>query len=278
MKPDASTQQDTRIDPFSVVADGAVIGAGVTIGPFCRIGPHVVIEDNVVLHSHVVIEGITRIGAGTEIYPFTTLGTPPQHVRYAGEATRLELGAGCVIRESVSVHRGTPFGNGVTRIGKGVMLMSEAHIGHDCIIGDHATISSKAALAGHCVVGDNALLGGLAAVHQFVRIGSRACVGGGAAVAGDVIPFGLAMGNHARLRGLNVVGLKRAGFARGTRLALREAYQALFLDPGPTFRERIDPVAERFADIPEVGEMIAFLRTESHRPLIQASRRSGEEE
>lgn len=278
MKPEASTKQDTRIDPFSVVSDGAVIGAGVTIGPFCRIGADVVIEDNVVLHSHVVIEGITRIGAGTQVQPFTTLGTPPQHLRYAGEPTRLEIGPGCDIREGVSVHRGTPVGTGITRIGKGVMLMSESHVGHDCIIGDHVIVSSKVALGGHCDIGDNALIGGLAAVHQFVRVGSRSCIGGCAAVGADVIPFGLAFGNHARLRGLNMVGLKRAGFERKVMLALRDAYKALFLDPGPPFRERIDPVAERFADIPEVGEIIAFLRAETRRPMLQVARRSGEGE
>lgn len=274
MKPDTSTDRDTRIDPFSVIADGAVIGAGVTIGPFCRIGADVVIEDNVVLHSHVVVEGVTRIGADTQVHPFTTLGTPPQHVRYKGEPTRLEIGPGCDIREGVSVHRGTTFGGGVTRVGAGVMMMNETHIGHDCVIGDHVIMAAKATLAGHCIVGDNALIGGLAAVHQFVRIGSRACIGGYAAVRGDLIPFGMATGTEARLRGLNVVGLKRAGSSRSTMLALRAAYRTLFVEPGPPFRERIDPVAERFADIPEVGEIIAFLRAESHRPLIHTARQS----
>ncbi len=278
MKPETSTKQDSRIDPFSVIADGAVIGAGVSIGPFCRIGPDVVIEDNVVLHSHVVIEGITRIGAGTSVQPFTPLGTPPQHKRYAGEPTRLEIGPNCDIREGVSVHRGTAFGGGVTRVGAGTLLMNETHIGHDCTVGDNVVLAAKATLAGHCVIGDNVLIGLVVAVHQFVRIGSRSCIGVSSAVRGDVIPFGMATGAEARLRGLNVVGLKRAGFTRGTIKALRAAYKALFIEPGPPFRERIDPVAERFADIPEVAEIIAFIRGESRRPLTRAARGNDEDE
>lgn len=276
MKSPPSRAQDTRIDPHAIVAPGARIGAGVKIGPFCRIGENVVIEDDVILHSHVVIDGHTRIGAGTEIHPFTALGTPPQHLRYKGEPTRLEIGPGCDIREQVSVHRGTALGDGVTRIGKGVMLMSQAHIGHDCILGDHVIVAGGAALAGHVSVGDHALIGGLAAVHQFVRIGARACISGSAAVPLDLIPFGMACYNPAVLKGLNVVGLKRAGFSRQVLHTLRAAYRALFLDDGPAFRERIDPVAGRFADSPEVGEIIAFLRAEARRRPLPVFRRGSD--
>jgi len=263
---------DARVDPLSVIAPGAMIGNGVEIGPFCRIGPQVVLEDNVVLQSHVVVDGDTRIGAGTMVHPFTVLGGPPQHLRYQGEHTRLEIGAGCDIREQVSVHRGTVHGGGVTRIGKGVMLMAQTHVGHDCVLGDHVILAGNATLAGHVSIGDHAIIGGVSGIHQFVRIGARAFVGGCAAVPMDVIPFGSAFGNHARLRGLNIVGLKRAGFARETIQALRAAYHALFIADGPPFRARLDQVAARHADSPEVGAIIAFLRADASRPILPAAR------
>ncbi|MCC5969684.1 MAG: acyl-ACP--UDP-N-acetylglucosamine O-acyltransferase [Pararhodobacter sp.] len=263
---------DARVDPLAVIAPGAVIGAGVEVGPFCRIGPHVVLEENVVLHSHVVIEGDTRIGAGTSVHPFTVLGGPPQHLRYQGERTQLEIGAGCDIREQVSVHRGTAHGGGVTRIGAGVMLMAQTHVGHDCILGDHVILAGNATLAGHVSIGDHAIIGGVSGIHQFVRIGARAFVGGCAAVPMDIIPFASAFGNHARLRGLNIVGLKRAGFSRETIQSMRGAYHALFLAEGQPFRARIDMVAARYADCPEVGAIIAFLRADANRPILPAAR------
>lgn len=278
MQHPATAFPDARVDPLAVIAPGAVIGAGVEVGPFCRIGPHAVLEDNVVLHSHVVIDGDTRIGAGTVVHPFTVLGGPPQHLRYQGEHTRLEIGAGCDIREQVSVHRGTVHGGGVTRVGKGVLLMAQTHVGHDCVLGDHLILAGGATLAGHVNIGDHAIIGGLAGVHQFVRIGSRAFVGGCAAVTMDIIPFASAYGNHARLRGLNIVGLKRAGLTRETIRSMRAAYHALFLAEGPPFRERIDPVAARHGDCPQVATIIAFLRADADRPILPAARRLPEVE
>lgn len=272
MQQPASAFPHARIDPLAIIATGAVIGEGAKVGPFCRVGPDAVLGENVVLHSHVVVEGATQIGAGTTVHPFTVLGGPPQHLRYKGESTRLEIGAGCDIREQVSVHRGTVHGGGVTRIGKGVMLMTQTHVGHDCTLGDHVILAGNATLAGHVSIGDHAIIGGVAGIHQFVRIGARAFVGGCAAVPMDVIPFGSAFGNHARLRGLNIVGLKRAGFNRETIHTLRAAYHALFLAEGPPFRARVDEVAARFSDCAEVGGIIAFLRADANRPILPAAR------
>jgi len=269
----ATPIRTTHIDPSSIVAPGAVIGVGVEIGPFCRIGPQAVLGDGVVLHSHIVIDGDTQIGAGTVVHPFTVLGGAPQHLRYKGEATRLEIGAGCDIREQVSVHRGTAHGGGVTRIGNHVMLMAQTHVGHDCTLGDHVILAGNATLAGHVTIGDHAIIGGVSGIHQFVRIGARAIVGGCAAVPMDVIPFASAFGNHARLRGLNIIGLKRADFSREAIHTLRAAYHDLFLAEGPPFRARIDAIAERYAASPEVGEIIAFIRADANRPILPALHR-----
>lgn len=260
----------TQIDPSSIIAPGAVIGDGVEIGPFCRIGAQAVLGDGVVLHSHVVIDGNTRIGAGTVVHPFTVLGGAPQHLRYRGEDTRLEIGVHCDIREQVSVHRGTAHGGGVTRIGDHVMLMAQTHVGHDCALGDHVILSGHAALGGHVTIGNHAIIGGVSGIHQFVRIGARAIVGGCAAVTMDVIPYASAYGNHARLHGLNIIGMKRADFSRETIHTLRAAYHDLFVAEGPPFRARIDAIAERYAASPEVGEIIAFIRADANRPILPA--------
>lgn len=259
-----------HIDPGAIVDPGAQIGAGVEIGPFCRVGPDAVLEDNVRLISHVVIDGDTRIGAGTEVYPFTMLGGPPQHLQYRGEPTQLMIGRNCVIREHVTIHRGTAHGGGLTRIRDEVMLMTGSHVGHDCLVENHAIIVAQSTLGGHVTVGEHAIIGGCAGVHQFCRIGERAFVGGGAAVSMDVIPFGSVTGNHARLAGLNLVGLKRAGFPRTTIHALRAAYQDLFHGENLLFSERLEQIAQHYADIPEVMKIVDFIRADASRAILGA--------
>lgn len=257
-----------RIDPTSRVDAGARIGAGVEIGPFCRIGADVELGEDVRIHSHVVIEGPTQIGARTEIYPFVMLGGPPQHMAYKGEPTLLKIGADCVIREQVSIHRGTARGGGRTAVGDRAYVMAQVHIGHDCILGDDVTLAGNCTLAGHVTVGDHAIIGGVSGIHQFCRIGERAMIGGCAAVPMDVIPYGSAMGNHARLAGLNIIGLKRAGLTRERIHTLRAAFGELF-GPGPTpFRQRLAPVGERFGQSPEVAKILAFIEADHHRPIL----------
>lgn len=266
-----------NLDPTSRVAPGARIGEGVEIGPFCRIGPDVVLAEGVRLHSHIVIEGNTTIGPRTEIYPFTALGGPPQHLSYRGEPTRLEIGADCVLREQVSIHRGTVHGGGLTAIGNNVLLMAQVHVGHDARLGNHVIMAGKSSLAGHVTVEDHAIIGGASGVHQFCRIGAHAFVGACAALPMDLIPYGIAAGNHARLTGLNLVGLKRLGLPRSSIHALRGAFHDLFVAEGPPFRSRVDEVAERYAASPEVGKIIAFLRADARRSILPARKRSAVE-
>lgn len=258
----------TRIDTLASVDPNATIGSGVKVGPFCTVGPDAVLEDGVELQSHVVIDGTTTLGTGVTVGPFTVLGGPPQHLRYRGEPTELVIGPGVVIREQVSIHRGTEFGGGVTRIGAGAMIMAATHIGHDCQVGDGVIIASNATLAGHVTIGDHAFIGGLAGIHQFCRIGKRAIVGGCAAVPRDVIPYGSAFGNHARLEGLNVVGLKRGGFSRETISALNAATKHIFEDATASFAERVAHVGRQYAHVPEVMEIVDFLLEDTKRPIL----------
>lgn len=256
-----------RIDPLALVSPEAILAPGVEVGPFCRIGPGVVLEEDVHLISHVVIEGPTRIGARTTVHPFAVLGGPPQHKAYRGEPTELRIGPDCTVREHVSVNRGTVQGGGLTQIGARALVMAGTHIGHDCRIGDDVTMAG-CALAGHVEIGDFAILGGQSAVHQFTRIGERAMIGGLAAVTADVIPYGLAFGNHARLEGLNLVGLKRMGLSRDRIDALRRAFHDLFGDDGRPFRERLAQAERDHAASPEAARVLAFIREGGDRPLM----------
>jgi UDP-N-acetylglucosamine acyltransferase len=238
----------------------------VEVGPFCVVGPDVVLEDGVRLLSHVVVEGPARIGARTVVHPFAALGGAPQHSRHRGEPTALAVGADCVIREHASIHRGTAHSGGLTVVGDRAFVMAGTHIGHDCRLGNDVTVAG-AALGGHVEVGDFAIIGGQAGIHQFVRVGERAMIGGLAAVTEDVIPFGLAFGNHARLTGLNVVGLKRAGLGRDRIHALRRAVRALWVDGRP-FRDSLAALESAPDPTPEVARVLDFIRAGSGRPLM----------
>jgi UDP-N-acetylglucosamine acyltransferase len=262
----------TAIDPTARVASGAAIGGDVTIGPYCVIGPHVVIGDGCRLVAHVHIAGHTTIGPRTTIYPFASLGTPPQSTRYRGGPTRLLVGADCDLRESVTMNLGTEDGGGITTIGDRGFFMANSHVGHDCRVGNDVTFANCATLGGHVEIGDGVVLGGLSAVHQFTRIGAFAMVGGVCGVRGDVIPFGLANGDYARLEGLNLIGLKRRKFSRERIQTLRRAYRQLFLDPGP-FAVRLEQVAQEFADDAAVMQIVAFIRAGEHRPLCRPASR-----
>ena len=254
------------IHPSAVVDPGARIGDTARIGPFCVVGPDVDLADGVELISHVVAAGRTRIGADTRIFPFASIGHQPQDLKYRGEPSTLEIGARNQIREYVTIQPGTAGGGMVTRVGNDCLFMASAHVAHDCLLGDHVIMANNATLAGHVVVGDHAFLGGLSAVHQFVRIGKHAMIGGMSGVEADVIPFGMVIGNRAHLNGLNIVGLKRRGFAREDIHTLRNAYRLLFAPEG-TLQERVADVEEQFAGNAVVMEIIAFIRAESNRQL-----------
>ena len=255
------------IDASARVADGARIGDGVEIGPYCLVGPQVELKDGVRLVAHVNVTGATTIGDGTVVYPFASLGTPPQSVHYRGEPTKLAIGPRCEIREGVTMNIGTVGGGGVTRVGARGFFMISSHVGHDSDVGDDVTFANNAVLGGHVSIGNNVFLGGNSAVHQFVRIGEGVMVGGLSGVAANVVPFGFAKGQIATLDGLNVVGLRRRGISRAELHRLRQAFRALFLGEG-VFVERIAKAAIEFADDPLVQKVIAFIRAGGKRPLM----------
>ncbi len=257
-----------NIHPSAIVEDGAQIGQGVTIGPFCLVGHEVRLDDGVSLHSHVVIAGRCRIGANTKIFPFASIGTQPQDLKYKGEPSELIIGCNNIIREHVTMSPGTEGGGMVTTVGNNCLFMVGSHVAHDCVIGDHVILVNNATLGGHVSVGDWAILGGLSAAHQFVRIGRHAMIGGMSGVENDVIPYGSVIGNRARLSGLNIVGLKRRGFSRNTIHALRNAYRLLFAPEG-TMAERMEDVAEVFHDNEPVMEIVNFIRADASRAICQ---------
>ena len=261
------------IDSTARVADGARIGDGAEIGPYCIVGPRADIGAGVRLIAHVHVAGVTSVGAGTVVYPFTSLGTPPQSVHYRGGATRLVIGPRCELRESVTMNTGTEDGGGVTEVGAGCLFMVGSHVGHDCRVGNNVSFANNVVLGGHVSVGDFTFLGGHVAIHQHVRIGEGVMMAGMSAARDDIIPYGFALGQTGALVGLNMVGLKRRGATRAQLHALRRAYRTLFFSDGK-FADRVDAVAKEFGADPLVGKIIAFIRGEAKRPLMKPARQS----
>ena len=265
------------IDATARVADGARIGEDVEIGPYCIVGPQVELGDGVRLIAHVHVTGVTTIGERTIVYPFASLGTPPQSVHYRGGATRLVVGARCELREGVTMNTGTEDGGGLTSVGERCFFMAGSHVAHDCHVGHSVTFANNAVIGGHVSVGDYTFLGGNAAVHQYARIGEGAMVAGLSGISRNLIPFAYARGQIADLAGLNVVGLRRRGATRADLHRLRRIYRALFLDKG-VFADRFNAVAREFADDPLVGKIIAFIRASGKLPLMRPrGQRDGDE-
>ncbi|HKM64897.1 MAG TPA: acyl-ACP--UDP-N-acetylglucosamine O-acyltransferase [Acidisphaera sp.] len=259
------------IHPSAVIHPRAEIGRDVRIGPFCTIGPDVVLEDGVTLISHVVVDGITRIGEGTTVYPFVSIGLPPQDVKYRNEPTRCEIGARTQIREHCSIHRGTPGGRGVTNVGDGCMLMAVVHVAHDCRIGNGVVIANNVVMGGHCRIDDYAVIGGSAALHQGVHIGRGAMIGGLLGIGGDVLPFAMVTGEREGwVAGLNIIGMKRRGFDRAAMHRLRAVFQRLFGAGAGVRSERIDSVREEYGDEPLVAEALEFIANQGKRGLQRA--------
>lgn len=256
------------IHPTAIVDAAAKIGGKVSVGPYSIVGPDVALGDGVELMSHVVVDGRTSIGANTRIFPFASIGLPPQDLKYNGEPSRLTIGCDNIIREHVTMNPGTEGGGMETNIGNNCLFMIGAHVAHDCQIGDHVILVNNATLAGHVTIQEWAIIGGLAAVHQFVRIGKHAMVGGKTGVAEDVIPYGSVIGNRARLSGLNIIGLKRRDFSRDDIHNLRKAYRLIFAEEG-TMAERIQDVAELFPDSKPVRDIIDFITADSSRAICQ---------
>lgn len=248
------------IHSTAIVHSGAKIADGVEIGPYAVIGERVEIGEGTRVGSHAVIEGPTTIGRDCQIFPFAAVGFMPQDLKFKGEDSRVEIGDSNVIREYVTIHRGTEGGGMTTRIGNNNLFMGYVHIAHDCIIGNHVIMANAATLAGHIHIQDHALVGGLSAVHQFVRIGRFSMIGGGSAVSLEVPPFVSVAGNRAKLFGLNAVGLRRNGFSKDQIAALKKAYQTLFRSKLKT-PEAVKKVREEQGDSEEALELAMFIET-----------------
>jgi UDP-N-acetylglucosamine acyltransferase len=257
------------------VAADARLAADVEVGPFCVVGPQVELRAGVRLLSHVNLTGVTTIGERTIVYPFASLGTPPQSTHYRGGATKLVIGSDCQIREGVTINTGTEDGGGLTLVGDRCMLMVNSHVAHDCELGHDVVFANGALIGGHVNVADHVFIGGNTTVHQHVRIGEGAMLAGSSGVADDIIPFGFALGARAKLVGLNIVGLKRRGCAREDIRRLRSAYQMLFRNPS-RLADRVAQARAAFAGDPWVGKILSFVDSGKKRPLMTAASDSEE--
>lgn len=248
------------IHPTAIVGGTAELGANVRIGPYAVIGDDVFIGDGTTIGSHAVIEPYVTIGKNCQIFQYAAIGAAPQSLRFEGEKTYVKIGDRSIIREFVTIHRGTGFGGGITRVGEDNFLMAYTHIAHDCLIGRNVVMSNNATLAGHITIEDYATVGGLVAIHQFARIGQYAFIGGKSAVVKDIPPYVIAAGDRAKLHGLNSVGLKRQGFSPRTLAALKKSYRIIFRI-GLTLNEAIERVKAEVEQVPEVVQFIQFIQS-----------------
>jgi UDP-N-acetylglucosamine acyltransferase len=248
----------TKIHETALVDPGAELDSGVQVGPYSVIGPEVKIGKGTRVKSHVVIEGNTSLGEGNVIFQFATIGSVPQDLKYKGEPSRLVIGNHNTIREFVSLNPGTTGGGMVTCLGDHNLLMMYCHIAHDCLLGSHNIIANGATLGGHVVIEDYVIVGGLVGIHQFVRVGTGAILGAGSMVSKDVPPFCNATGDRARLRGLNLEGLKRRGFSKAQIEALKRAYRIIFQSKLRT-KDALKKVTEEIPDYSEVDKVVTFI-------------------
>jgi UDP-N-acetylglucosamine acyltransferase len=246
------------IHPTAIVDSTVQLGDDVEIGAYSIVRGRVILGNRVRIGPHAVVTGDTEIGEETRVFPFASIGDDPQDLKYRGEPTTLVIGARNTFRESSTVNRGTALGSGITRIGDDNLFMAGSHVAHDSTVGSHCVFANYAAIAGHVNIADRAVLGGFAGVHQHSRVGRCAMVAGGAMATQDVPPFCIAQGDRARLLGLNVVGLRRAGFPLPVMTALKDAYRDLF-QKGMPLRIAAEHVREEYGqDIPEVIELVDF--------------------
>lgn len=256
-----------RIHSTAIIEEGAVIGANVEIGPYCLIGKDVKIGSGTKLHSHVVINGRTEIGMDNQIFQFASIGEINQDLKYNHEPTRTIIGDRNRIRESVTIHRGTVQGGGVTQIGDDNLFMINAHIAHDCHIGNRCILANNATLAGHVTLDNFVIVGGMSAIHQFVVIGSHVMLGGGSMVSQDVPPYVMAQGNHAQPFGVNLEGLKRRGFEKATMHAIRNVYKLIYRS-GKTLDE-VMPDIEHYAQTEAAISLFIDFFKRSTRGIIR---------
>ena len=248
------------IHPTAIIDSKADIDSNVDVGPHSIIGANVQIGSGTVIGPHVVIQPHVEIGPDCHIFQFASIGAVPQALKFEGEETYVKIGRGTVIREFVTVNRGTGFGGEITEVGEENFLMAYVHIAHDCKTGRNVIFANNATLAGHIVIEDFVTVGGLVAIHQFVRIGNYAYIGGKSAVVKDIPPYVIAAGDRAKLHGLNSVGLKRHGFSQETLSSLKKAYRIIFRI-GLTLNEAIERVKAEVGQVPEVNDLIRFIKS-----------------
>lgn len=257
---------EQQIHPTAVIAPGVKIGKRVVIEPYVVINsPHVVLEDGVTLKAHVYIDGHTTIGEGTTIYPFASIGTKTQDLKYRGERTFVKIGKNCSIRECVTINSSCQEDTTV-EVGDGCLIMAYCHVAHNCTVGKQVIMSNNATLAGHVTVGDCAVIGGMTPIHQFVRIGAFAMVGGMSRVTHDIPPYTIGAGIPYKFGGLNVIGLKRHGFPLDVRSALSKAFKLLYRS-GLSINEALDRIENDLPPLPQVLQFAHFCRT-TKRGLI----------
>ncbi len=258
----ATATHRTNIHPSAVVSPRARIGYGCYIGPYSIVGDDVELGDSVRLESHCVIDGRTTVGAGTHIFPFVSIGLASQDLKYKGEASETKIGKRNNIREFVTIHRGTAGGGMLTQTGDDCLLMAQAHVAHDCLLGDGVIMANAATLAGHVIIEDRANIGAYSGVHQFCRVGKEAYVGGYSVVVKDALPFALTVGNHARCYGLNITGMKRREYPRAVIDSLHHAFH-LLLSAKLNTTQAVERIRAEITNSQEVSDLISFIEGSS---------------
>jgi UDP-N-acetylglucosamine acyltransferase len=248
------------IHPTAIVNSRAEIGANVQVGPYSIIGPNVIIHGDVEVAGHVVIEGPCEIGGGNQIYPFASIGQPPQDLKYEGEETRLVVGRRNVIREYVTMNRGTVGGGGLTAVGNDNLFMAQSHVAHDCLVGSHNIFANGASLAGHVTMGDHGTLGAYVGVHQFCRVGNYAFIGAYSKVVKDALPFARTDGGEAKCYGANTIGLRRQGFSNESIRRIQRAFFLLLASKLNT-TQALERIRAELAGVPEIDYLVEFIES-----------------
>ena len=249
----------------AIVDKKSKISENVEIGPYCIIGPNVELGSNTKLHSHVSINGTAKIGKNNEIFPFVSIGTPPQDLKYKGEENSIIVGDNNKLREYVNINPGTSQGGTITKLGSNNLLMVYCHVAHDCTLGDNIVLANNVQVGGHVTIEDYAIVGGSCAIHQFSRIGHLSMVGGMTGVLSDVIPFGLSLGNRNNLVGMNIIGLRRAKISNDDIKLLQNFYNTVFSNQN--FRSNIDTLEKNLKENKHIKKIINFINSDKKRPI-----------
>ena len=253
------------IHKTAIIDNKAKISQSVKVGPYSIIGPNVEIEENTIIHSHVNLTGYTKIGKNNQIFPFSSIGTPPQDLKYKGEKNSLIIGNNNKFREYVNINPGTEQGGGITSIGDNNLLMVYCHVAHDCKLSSNIVLANNVQVGGHVIIEKNAIVGGSCAIHQFSRIGESSMIGGMTGVLSDVIPFGLSMGNRNNLMGLNLIGLRRSKVSNENIKKIQSAYDKIF--KSTKFRENIDSLDIDLKENEFIKKIINFINSDKKRPI-----------